>query len=147
LRDRFPHPYTRAHAEQWTAYTQQQSSPQTLFAIEVEDEAVGGIGLECKSDVERCSAEIGYWLGEDLWGKGIATAAVEALTSYGFEVLSLSRIFATPFGDNPASIRVLEKAGYVREGVLRRSAIKEGIILDQVLYAITDRDLLPRPAI
>jgi [ribosomal protein S5]-alanine N-acetyltransferase len=146
LRDRFPHPYTRADAEQLIAYAQQQSSPPTVFAIEVENEAVGGIGLERKSDVECCSAEIGYWLGEDVWGRGIATAAVGALTSYGFEVLSLSRIFATPFANNPASIRVLEKAGYVREGVLRRSAIKEGVILDQVLYAITDQDLMRTPA-
>jgi ribosomal-protein-alanine N-acetyltransferase len=111
----------------------------------VENEAVGGIGLERKSDVERCSAEIGYWLGEDIWRRGIATAAVGALTSYGIEVLSLSRIFATPFANNPASIRVLEKAGYVREGVLRRSAIKEGVILDQVLYAIIDQDLMRTP--
>jgi RimJ/RimL family protein N-acetyltransferase len=112
----------------------------------VENEVVGGIGLERKSDVERCSAEIGYWLGEDVWGRGIATAAVGALTSYGIEVLSLSRIFAAPFANNSASIRVLEKAGYVREGELRRSAIKEGVILDKVLYAITDKDSLPTPA-
>ncbi|MDQ3833907.1 MAG: GNAT family N-acetyltransferase [Actinomycetota bacterium] len=117
-----------------------------MFAIEVENEAVGGIELELKSDVERCSAEIGYWLGEDVWGRGIATAAVGALTRHGIEVLSLYRIFATPFADNPASIRVLEKAGYVREGILRRSAIKEGVILDKVLYAVTDQDLMLTPA-
>ena len=140
LRDRFPYPYTLADAERWIAFTRQQD-PQTHFAIEVHNEAVGGIGLERKSDVERCSAEIGYWLGEDLWGKGIATAAVRTLSSYGIEVLSLSRIFAIPFANNLASTRVLEKAGYVREGVMRRGAIKEGIILDLALYAFTDQDL------
>jgi RimJ/RimL family protein N-acetyltransferase len=107
----------------------------------VHGEAVGGIGLTLKNDVERCSAEIGYWLGEAVWGRGIATAAVQALTDYGFKAFGLTRIFAVPFANNPASMRVLEKVGYVREGVMRRSAIKGGVVLDQVLYAITDQDL------
>ena len=77
-------------------------------------EAVDGIGLTLKSDVERCSAEIGYWLGEAVWGKGIATAAVQALTYYGFKTFGLTRIFAVPFANNPASMRMLEKAGYIR---------------------------------
>ncbi len=131
-----------ADAEQWISFTQQQS-PQTFFAVEVGGEAVGGVGLAPKSDIERLSAEIGYWLGEAVWGKGIATAAVKALSTYGFKELGLIRIFAVPFISSTASMRVLEKAGYVREGVLRRSAIKEGIVLDQVLYAITDIDVLP----
>jgi [ribosomal protein S5]-alanine N-acetyltransferase len=140
LRDQFPHPYTRKAADEWIAFAQQQN-PQTQFAIEVNGEAIGSIGLMQKSDVERCSAEIGYWLGEAVWGRSIATAAVQALTAYGFEAFGLTRIFAVPFANNPASMRVLEKAGYVREGVMRRSAIKEGVVLDQVLYAITDQDL------
>ncbi len=139
LRDRFPHPYTRADAERWIAFAQRQE-PQTHFAIEVDGEAVGGIGLEPGSDIERCSAEIGYWLGETFWGRGIITAAVRAVTCYGFETLGLTRIFAVPFANSSASIRVLEKCGYVREGVMRRSAIKEGVVLDQLLYARTDRD-------
>ncbi len=80
---------------------------------------------------------------EAVWGKGIATAAVRALSTYGFKELSLTRIFAVPLINSTASMRVLEKAGYVREGVLRRSAIKEGIVLDQVLYALTDMDVSP----
>ena len=139
LRDRFPHPYTRADAEQWISFTRRQS-PQTHFAIEVCGEAVGGIGFEPGDDVERRSAEIGYWLGEDFWGRGIVPDAVRALTDYGFETLNFTRIFAVPFASSSASIRVLEKCGYVREGTLRRSAIKEGIVLDQVLYALTDQD-------
>ncbi len=142
LRDGFPHPYTLADAEQWITFTQQQS-PQTFFAIEVGGEAVGGVGLELQSDIERLSAEIGYWLGEALWGKGIATATVRALSAYGFKELGLTRIFAVPLISSSASIRVLEKAGYIREGVLRRSAIKVGIVLDQVLYALTDMDVFP----
>ena len=139
LRNQFPHPYTREDAEEWIAFVEQRN-PQTYFAIEVQGEAVGGIGLIPKSAIERCSAEMGYWLGEAVWGKGIATAAVRALTNYGFKAFGLTRIFAVPFANNPASARVLEKAGYVREGVMRRSAIKEGVVLDQFLYAITDLD-------
>ena len=138
LRDRFPHPYTQADAEQWIAFATQET--QTHFAIEVHGEATGGIGLELGSEINRRSAEIGYWLGEAFWGKGITTAAVRALTSYGFEAFNLTRIFAVPFANSSASIRVLEKCGYIREGVMRRSAIKEGVVLDQVLYAFTDRD-------
>jgi RimJ/RimL family protein N-acetyltransferase len=140
LRDRFPHPYTQADAEQWIAFAQQQD-PQTRFAIEVHGEVAGGITLELGSDIERCSAEIGFWLGEAFWGKGITTAAVRALTSHGFEAFNLTRIFAVPFANSSASARVLEKCGYVREGVMRRSAVKEGVVLDQVLYAVTDQDL------
>jgi [ribosomal protein S5]-alanine N-acetyltransferase len=139
LRDGFPHPYTRADAEWWIAFAKQQD-PQTHFAIEVRGEATGGIGLELRSDVERRSAEMGYWLGQDFWGRGIITAAVQALTRYGFETLDLTRIFAVPFTSSSASIRVLEKCGYVREGTMRRSAIKEGVVIDQVLYAVTNLD-------
>lgn len=140
LRDRFPHPYTRADAEQWIALAGRRDPP-THFAIEVQGEAAGGIGLEPGSDIERRSAEIGYWLGEAHWGKGLTTAAVRALTSYGFEKLGLTRIFAVPFASSSASMRVLERCGYIREGVMRRSAVKEGRVLDQVLYALTDQDL------
>ena len=151
LRDRFPHPYTQADAQQWIAFAQQQD-PQTQFAIEVhgeehgEEEVAGGITLELGSDIERYSAEIGYWLGEAFWRKGIATIAVGALTRYGFEAFNLTRIFAVPFAHSTASIRVLEKCGYVCEGVMRRSAIKEGVVLDQVLYAVTDQDLARTPS-
>jgi RimJ/RimL family protein N-acetyltransferase len=117
-----------------------QQDPQKHFAIEVRGEATGGIGLELGSDIERRSAEMGYWLGEDLWGRGITTVAVRAVTEYGFEALHLTRIFAVPFASTSASIRVLEKCGYVHEGTMRRSAIKEGVVIDQELYALTDED-------
>jgi ribosomal-protein-alanine N-acetyltransferase len=137
LRDRFPHPYRRADAVQWfqhiTAVT-----PETNFAIEVDGEAVGGIALVLHDDVERCSAEVGYWLSEQYWGRGIATAALKAITEYAFKHLKLTRVFAVPFAHNDASIRVLEKAGYTCEGRLRRSAIKDGVVLDQFMYARTD---------
>ena len=93
-----------------------------------------------QTDVERCSAEVGYWLSEQYWGRGIVTAALTAITDYSFKHFKLTRVFAFPFARNNASIRVLEKAGYTCEGLLRRSAIKEGVVLDQFMYAKTDDD-------
>ncbi|MGE3889178.1 MAG: GNAT family N-acetyltransferase [Vicinamibacterales bacterium] len=134
LRDRFPHPYEPEHGRGFLSWLARQETP-TVWAIAVEGRAVGGIGLELGQDVERVSAEIGYWLGERFWGRGIATAALDAVTARAFALFDLSRIFAVPFAGNAASIRVLEKAGYVREGHLRHSAVKDGVILDQYLYA------------
>jgi RimJ/RimL family protein N-acetyltransferase len=134
LRDRFPFPYEREHAIAFLSWLAQQPSP-TVWAIEVEGEAAGGIGLEMHSDVERVSAEIGYWLGESLWGRGIATEALAAVTRAAFARYELTRLYAVPFADHPASVRVLEKAGYVREGRMKQSAIKNGKVRDQLLYA------------
>jgi RimJ/RimL family protein N-acetyltransferase len=134
LRDRFPYPYTTAHA---VAYLRavRDMRPETLFAIDVGGDAVGSIGFHPQSDVERVSAEIGYWLGEPFWGRGIVSSAVRAVTQYAITYHPLTRIFALPFALNTASCRVLEKAGYVLEGRLHRSAIKDGIVVDQCLYA------------
>ena len=142
MRDRFPHPYTEADAASWIAIATART-PAANLAIEIDGEAAGGIGLMLHEDVERVSAEIGYWLGRAFWGRGVTSAAVRAMTTYGFESFGLTRIFAVPFARNAPSARVLEKAGYAREGVMRRSAIKDGEILDQLLYAITDLDPLP----
>jgi ribosomal-protein-alanine N-acetyltransferase len=135
LRDRFPHPYTLADARAWIAHAASDEQP-TSFAIDVEGEVVGGIGLRLNEDVERTSAEIGYWVGRAYWGRGIATDAVRAVTEHAFTTHDLTRVYALPFAENAASIRVLEKAGYVREGLLRRSAIKDGVVRDQLLYAV-----------
>jgi [ribosomal protein S5]-alanine N-acetyltransferase len=133
LRDRFPHPYT---AKDGVAFIRSvlASSPETTWAIEVDGEAAGGIGFMLQQDCERVSAEIGYWLGEACWGRGICTDALKAITRYAVERHHLTRIFALPFAHNTASCRVLEKAGYVLEGHLRRSAIKDGVVCDQKLY-------------
>jgi ribosomal-protein-alanine N-acetyltransferase len=134
LRDRFPHPYTTADGRAYLRNVRRMA-PETFFAIEVDGEAAGSIGYVLQSDVERMSAEIGYWLGEDVWGRGIATEAVEAVTRDAIARHQLTRLFALPFAGNAASCRVLEKAGYVLEARLRRSAIKEGVIRDQFQYA------------
>jgi RimJ/RimL family protein N-acetyltransferase len=136
MRDAFPHPYGRAEAEAFLA-TATTMSPLTWFAIEFEGRVAGGIGYTLYEDVERIGAEVGYWLGVEFWGRGIATAAVRALTRHAFAAHpELRRLWAVPYATNPASARVLEKAGYRLEGTLRQSAIKEGRVLDQWMYAI-----------
>ena len=133
LRDRFPHPYSRSDGRQFIR-TARKMAPETFFAIAVAGEAVGGIGFVLQHDVERVSAEVGYWLGEAFWGRGIAPEALAAVTRYAIERHQLTRLFAVPFAYNTASCRVLEKAGYALEGRLRRSAIKDGQIVDQLQY-------------
>jgi RimJ/RimL family protein N-acetyltransferase len=134
LRDRFPHPYLEEHGKKFLEHITQQS-PCTVWAIEVDGECAGGIGIERMTDVERVSCEIGYWLGEAYWNRGVVTDALKMVTAEVFRQLDVTRVFALPFADNIGSIRVLEKAGYVREGTLRDSALKDGQLRDQFLYA------------
>jgi [ribosomal protein S5]-alanine N-acetyltransferase len=134
LRDRFPHPYTRANASLFLKAATSAAEPSNL-AIDVDGEAVGAIGYVPGMDVERYSAEIGYWLGESYWGRGIVTEALQLVTEYVFTTGNLLRLFALPFADNVGSLRVLEKAGYVREATLRSSSVKYGQPRDQALYA------------
>ena len=134
LRDLFPHPYTVADAESYIGRAADEM-PVTRFAVDVDGDAVGSVSLRLGTDIERRTAEIGYWLGEAYWGRGIMSVAVAAATAYAFRELDLLRVFAVPFVRNPASARVLERAGYQREGTMRRSAVKDGEVLDQHLYA------------
>jgi RimJ/RimL family protein N-acetyltransferase len=134
LRDRFPHPYTTADGREFLAHVRSEA-PSTIWAIEVDGVAAGGIGLARQTDVERISAEIGYWLGQRFWGRGVMTDALRAVTATALSQPDLYRIFALPFADNVASIRVLEKAGYTLEGRMAQSAIKDGVIRNQLLYA------------
>jgi RimJ/RimL family protein N-acetyltransferase len=134
LRDRFPHPYALADAVGFVEAARARV-PETFFAITVDGEAIGGIGYTLHEDVERVSAEIGYWLGEPFWGRGIATEALRAVTAHAIAEHSLTRVYAVPFEWSVASCRVLEKVGYELEGRLRRSALKDGHVIDQLLYA------------
>jgi RimJ/RimL family protein N-acetyltransferase len=135
LRDQFPQPYTMADAADWIQRNL-AAVPQTQFAIEVGGAAVGGIGLILQPDVFRTSSEIGYWLGEEFWGRGIMTEAVKAVTAYGFASFDLTHIYAGVFESNPASARVLEKAGFALEGRLRQHVAKDGVAMDLLFYGI-----------
>lgn len=134
LRDAFPNPYSLADANRYIELVR-HGDPPTAFAIEVDGRAAGSIAFTLQDDVERVSAEIGYFLGEEFWGRGIMTEAVRAVTAFAFGTHELTRMYAVPFEWNAASMRVLEKAGYQVEGRMRRSAIKDGRVIDQVLYA------------
>jgi ribosomal-protein-alanine N-acetyltransferase len=133
LRDRFPHPYTRANALGFLKAAVSGTDRSNL-AIEVNGEAAGAIGYVRGTDVERYSAEIGYWLGEAYWRGGIVTEALTLVTHHVFSVVNLLRLFALPFADNAGSIRVLEKAGYTCEAILQSSSVKFGKPRDQALY-------------
>ena len=134
LRDRFPHPYTLRDAKAFI-HSCAAVRPHVSFAIVIDGEAAGGIGISSGSDIERFSAEIGYWLGEPFWGRGIVTEALVAVTRYALDSCRLTRIYALPFATNTGSCRVLEKAGYTLEARLRRSAIKDGQVVDQLQYS------------
>ena len=145
LRDRFPHPYTRRDANDFLRHAAASFDPSNL-AIDVAGAAVGAIGYVPGTDVERYSAEIGYWLGEAFWGRGIVTEAVRLMTDHAFGRLDMLRLFALPFADNLASVRVLEKAEYVREGLLCASSEKYGVPRDQLLYARVNPGWKPHSA-
>jgi RimJ/RimL family protein N-acetyltransferase len=137
LRDAFPHPYAKKDARAWVRAVTRQL-PCMHFAIVVEDGAptlAGGMGVTPASDVHAGTAEIGYWLGEPFWGRGIMTAALAVFTEFAFAEFRLRRLYAHVLEWNPASMRVLEKCGYAAEGRLRKSALKEGVVADEILYA------------
>lgn len=131
---RFPHPYTEAEADAWFGFLA-ASEARSNWALEVEGEAVGGIGFRLGEGELAHSAELGYWLGEAYWGRGIVTAAVRALLPAAVAVFGLGRVQAYAATMNPGSIRVLEKTGFEREGVMRRRAIRDGVAQDHVVFA------------
>lgn len=137
LRDVFPHPYTLADAGCFISdCIAQGENGQLTRAIEIDGKAVGSIAVYVQSDVARRSAELGYWLKEDLWGKGIMPAAVREICRLAFEKFDLLRIYAEPFERNIASRRVLEKCGFRLEGVMQNSVYKNGEVLSSCMYAL-----------
>jgi RimJ/RimL family protein N-acetyltransferase len=139
LRDLLPHPYCEHDATTFIKTVLSQVRP-TSFVIEVDGAAVGVIGVRLRDDIERINAELGYWLGEEFWGRGILSEAIPAFTDWAMKEFNLLRVEAMVFYWNPASARVLEKSGFVREATLRRSAIKDGEVIDRWLYAFLRED-------
>jgi ribosomal-protein-alanine N-acetyltransferase len=134
LTHRFPNPYTDADADLWLGFQVNKATPHN-WAIEIDGSAAGGVGIEPGEGVYAKSARFGYWLGEPFWGRGVMTAVVRGTVDYLFSEFDLVRLEAPVFEWNPASMRVLEKCGFTREGVARRSVLKDGQIIDAVLYA------------
>jgi RimJ/RimL family protein N-acetyltransferase len=136
----FPHPYTQADADGWVARAVAER-PAASFVIEVDGFPAGGVGLRVHKGEARGGAECGYWLGRSFWGRGLATEATRLLVRYAFETRGLRRLEAYVFAANPASGRVLEKCGFVREGVLREAVTdRDGTVMDAWLYALLSRD-------
>lgn len=131
--DKTPNPYTLAAAEDFIA-AQQAKQPVEAFAIWHGGELVGGIGLTLLADVFRHSAEVGYWLGEPYWGRGLATAAVGQLTDYAFRTFDVVRLVAGVFAGNQGSMRALEKNGYYLESIRRQAVVKQGKLLDDYVW-------------
>jgi len=137
LRDGLPFPYTISDAKDFISAMLAADSNNTFaWAITVDDVAIGSIGVFRKDNVHCLTAEMGYYIAEEYWGKGIATEAVRQVCAYIFENTDIVRIFADPYDFNAGSCRVLEKAGFVYEGTLRKNALKNGQIIDMKLYAI-----------
>lgn len=135
LFDRFPHPYTITDAEKFVSGHQNQYHL-TNFVIAVDGKLAGVIELKPGEDIYSKRAQLGYWLGEEFWGRGIMTEAIKLITGYAFEHFGLARIQATVNGNNPASMRVLEKAGFKKEGILQNGIVKYGEVMDEHLYAL-----------
>ena len=135
LRDYFPHPYELPHAQEFISYTTQQD-PACNFAIVYEDQFAGIISLVEQPDVYQKSWEIGYWLGAPFWGRGIATQAVKLICQYGFEQLDCNRIFTGVFAYNLASMKVLEKCGFSKEGVFAQAIWKNHQFWDEHRFAL-----------
>lgn len=133
LRNYFPHPYTEADGKDWFAKVI-GAEPVLNFAIDLDGQAVGGIGVICNADVYALSAEIGYWIGEPYWGQGIATEAIRQMTEYVFYYFDIIRIYAEVFENNKASMRALEKNGYYLEGVRRKAVFKNQVLMDDYIW-------------
>ncbi len=141
LRDAFPHPYTIDDAKHYIAKAQELDATSNLFAIEKDGVAIGSIGAFFKSDVYRKNVEIGYFLAEEYWGKGLMTSAVFAFVKHLFLNFDIIRIYAEPFARNKGSRKVLEKAGFKLEAVLKKNIIKNEIIEDSCIYSILRENL------
>jgi len=135
LTNQFPHPYSDEDGRKFILSVS-KDNPVKVFAIEINGEAAGAIGIFPQSDIHEKNAEIGYWLAENFWGNGIITRAIKQTVEYGFKIFDISMIFARPFSVNPASQRVLEKTGFVCEARLKNGVYKNGIYMDELIYII-----------
>ena len=135
MMDQFPHPYGIENGKMFISNAT-KDTPLRFFAIEVNGNAAGGIGIHPLTDILRKNAELGYWLAEPYWGKGIMTKAVIQMVEYGFKSFDINRIFARPFGTNIGSQKVLEKAGFVLEGRFEKTFLKNGEYIDELVYAV-----------
>ena len=135
LTNKFPYPYTEENGRSFIAFAT-ANTPVHVMAIEIDGKAAGGIGIHPQGDVQCKNAEMGYWLAEPYWGKGVITRAIPQMIDYGFANFDITRIFARPFGSNLASQRVLEKTGFILEARFEKTFFKNGQFEDELIYAV-----------
>ncbi len=134
LRDHFPHPYTLENAESFISFVN-LADPVTNYAIEIDNDCAGAIGIVLGKDFYKRTAELGYWLGEEYWNRGIMTKAVQMFSNFIFDYFDIIRIQASVFDWNPASAKVLTKAGFELEARLRKNILKNGTVVDELIFA------------
>ncbi len=135
LTNGFPHPYTRENGRAFIAMAT-KDNPVHIFAIDINGEASGGIGVHPQADIYCKNAELGYWLAEPFWGRGIVTRAVRQMVDFAFQTYDITRLFARPYGSNIASQKVLEKAGFTLEARLEKTIFKFDAFEDELIYAV-----------
>lgn len=135
MMDKFPYPYTEADGRAFIEFAN-SADPISIFAIDRNGEAIGGIGIHPQTDIHQKNAELGYWLAEPFWGKGIIPVAIRKAVDFAFDNFDIERVFARPFGTNLASQRVLEKTGFVLEDMFEKVLYKRGEYLDEYVYAV-----------
>jgi len=133
LTNQFPHPYTYESGKSYIEMVG-KDNPAKVFAIEIDGEAAGSIGVFPQSDIHQKSAEIGYWLSEKYWRNGIMSSAIRDIVKYGFNTFDIVRIYARPFSTNIGSQKVLEKAGFTLEAKLKKAIFKKGELMDELIY-------------
>lgn len=140
LADAFPYPYTAEFGKQFIERVSSEV-PTKIFAVTMDDMAIGSIGIFPDTDIHRKNAVIAYWIAEPYWGQGIATKAIALIMDYGIKNFEITRVYAKPYSSNPASHRVLEKSGFILEATLKDGVFKNGTYLDELIYTypVTNR--------
>ena len=142
LRDGLPYPYTEQDGKEFiSAMLSADESETFAFAITVDNMVIGSIGIFRQGNIHRQTAELGYYIAEEYWGKGIMTEAVKQICEYVFANSDIIRIYAEPFAYNIASCRVLEKVGFQYEGTLRSNAVKNGRVIDMKMYSLLKAEI------
>ncbi len=142
LRDGLPYPYTKQDGAEFISAMLSADEDETFaFAVTIDNKAVGSIGVFRQGNIHRQTAELGYYIAEEYWGKGIMTEAVRQTCEYVFDKSDIIRIYAEPFAYNTASCRVLEKAGFQYEGTLRNNAVKNGKVIDMKMYSLLKAEM------
>ena len=142
LRDGLPYPYTEQDGKDYISDMLSANEDDTFaFAVTADNKVVGSIGVFRQGNIHRQTAELGYYVAEEYWSRGIMTEAIKQICEYVFSKSDILRIYAEPFAYNIASCRVLEKAGFQYEGTLRSNTVKNGKVIDMKMYSLLKQEM------